>query len=87
MKLVRYPATTVIIKLFCDCGKGEMIYQSSSEAGHLHKCNNGECGIEHTLSQSFPTTRAEILNVNVEEVEIQKEVKTEEVQELQEDLK
>ena len=82
MKLVRYPATTVIIKLFCDCGKGEMIYQSSSEAGHLHKCNNSECGIELNLAQAFPNTRAEILNVNVEEVEVPKELKpTEEIQE------
>lgn len=73
MKIVKYPATTVILKLFCDCGKGELIYQSSSENGHLHKCNNTECGAEFHLSQTFPSTRSEILNVLVDEVRIKKE--------------
>jgi len=73
MKLVKYPARAIILKLFCDCEKGELIFQKFTPEGHVHKCTNSDCGKEVTLENRFPTTGAELVTVDVENVETNKD--------------
>lgn len=68
MKLVKQPAQIFILKLLCDCGKGELVHQSSSEKGHFHKCTNEECEKEIEINKIFPQTSAEAIPVEVENV-------------------
>lgn len=68
MKLVKYPARAVVMKILCDCEKGELVFKSPTADGFLHKCTNEECGAEVLLSQQFPTTGAEIVGPVVEEI-------------------
>jgi hypothetical protein len=78
MKLVKYPARAVVIKIICDCEQGELVYKTTTAEGLLHKCTNEECGIEVLLTQQFPTTGAEIINATVEEL-VKPEEKVEEI--------
>jgi hypothetical protein len=73
MKLVKYPARTIIMKMFCDCGKGEFVVHASTKEGFIHRCTNKECGAEVVLAQQFPTTAAEIVNIVVEDLNEKKE--------------
>ena len=82
MKLVKYPARTVIMKMFCDCGNGEFVLHATTKEGFLHRCTNKECGSEVVLTQQFPSTAAEIVNIVVEDLNPKKE----EVQNLEENL-
>ena len=68
MKLVKQPAEIFVLKLLCDCGKGELVHKSSSEKGHLHKCTNEECAKEIEINKIFPTSSVEAIPVQVEDV-------------------
>lgn len=70
MKILKKPANVFTLKLLCDCGKGEMIYQSSSDKGHLHICNNKECSKNIEINKVFPSTEVEALEEVVQEVTI-----------------
>ena len=70
MKLLKQPSSVFILKLICDCENGEMIYQSSSEKGHLHKCSNSECSKEIEINKQFPSTSVEPMGVVIEDVVI-----------------
>lgn len=78
MKLVKYPARAVVMKIICDCEKGELVCKSSTADGFLHKCTNEECGAEVLLSQQFPTTGAEVVGPVAEEI-VKPEKKVEEI--------
>jgi hypothetical protein len=72
MKFVKFPAQAIIVKLFCDCGKGEMMFTKLAEGGggFLHTCSNTECGKKVILQQKVPFSGAEILSSKEEDIVI-----------------
>jgi hypothetical protein len=71
MKVVKYPAQAVIVKMFCDCGKGEMLFTQIVETGFLHTCSNEECKKKVILQQKVPFSGAEIINATEETLQIE----------------
>ena len=77
MKISKKPANVFVLNLICDCEKGEMIYKSSSEKGHLHVCNNKECSKSVEIDRVFPSNEVEILENSTREVILQASSKDE----------
>jgi hypothetical protein len=70
MKVVKYPARAIIVRVFCDCGKGEMLFTEMSGQDYLHTCSNSECLKTAILAQKVPFSGAELLNAVEEQLEI-----------------